>query len=88
MSANEIKTYTALLSMGNGTAEQISKESDVSYSKIYEVLKSMEENTWVSSDDSRPAVYTVNSPASSIESVKRKRDEQYDEDRTYTRKLE
>ncbi len=82
MSANEIKTYTALLSMGNGTAEQISKESDVSYSKIYEVLKSMEKNTWVSSDDSRPAVYTVNSPASSIESVKRKRDEQYDEDRT------
>ena len=41
MSANEIKTYTALLSMGNGTAEQISKESDVSYSKIYEVFSSI-----------------------------------------------
>ena len=81
MSANEIKTYAALLSIGNGTAEEISKESGVSYSKIYEVLKSMEGNTWVASDDSRPTIYTINSPASSLESVKRKRDVQYDEDR-------
>ena len=82
MSTNEIKTYTALLTIGSGTAEQISKESGVSYSKIYEVLKLLEENKWVTSDDSRPSVYTVNSPASSLDVIKRKRDEQYDDDRT------
>ncbi|MDI1496068.1 MAG: transcriptional regulator TrmB [Cenarchaeum symbiont of Oopsacas minuta] len=82
MSVNEIKVYAALLNLGNGTAEEISKESEVSYSKIYKILNSMENESWIISDDSRPTTYTVISPATSIEAVKRKRDAEFKDDKT------
>ncbi|MFC1697017.1 TrmB family transcriptional regulator [Nanoarchaeota archaeon] len=38
----EEKTYKALIKLGKSTASQISREAEVSYGKIYEVLASLE----------------------------------------------
>ena len=44
MTSYEIKTYTSLLKGGELTASELSQKSGVPYSKIYEVLGSLEEN--------------------------------------------
>jgi len=53
----EIKSFSALLRSGEMTASDISQKSGVPYSKIYEVLGSLEEKGWIGSDDSRPTKY-------------------------------
>ncbi|MBT4216328.1 MAG: TrmB family transcriptional regulator, partial [Nitrosopumilus sp.] len=44
----------------------------VPYSKIYEVLGSLEEKGWIGSDDSRPTKYFAKSPSTGVESTKQK----------------
>ena len=57
MTSYEIKTYTSLLKGGELNASELSQKSGVPYSKIYEVLGSLEEKGWIGSDDSRPTKY-------------------------------
>ena len=45
----EIRVYLSLLDTGSMTAADISKKSGVPYSKIYEVLNSLEEKGWLES---------------------------------------
>ena len=52
----EIRVYTSILEAGAMTAADISKKSGVPYSKIYEVLNTLEEKGWLESDSSRPAL--------------------------------
>ena len=68
----EIKSFSALLRSGEMTASDISQKSGVPYSKIYEVLGSLEEKGWIGSDDSRPTKYFAKSPSTGIESTKQK----------------
>ena len=56
----EIKTFTSLLKTGELTASDLSKQSGVPYSKIYEVLGMLEEKGWIGSDKSRPTKYLLN----------------------------
>ena len=58
----EIKVYISLLEKGSMTASEISKKSNVPYSKIYEVLNSLEGRGWVESNSSRPQKFFPNSP--------------------------
>ena len=46
----EIKVYISLLENGSMPASEISKKSNVPYSKIYEVLNSLEERGWIESN--------------------------------------
>ena len=66
----EIKAYTTLVEYGEQTAVELSRKSGVPYSKIYEVLNSLEEKGWVASDRSRPSRFYPKHPATCIEITK------------------
>ncbi len=51
------KTLTALMKKGDMTAQKISEESTVPYSKIYTVLKSLQDMGLVVSTEERPQRY-------------------------------
>ena len=72
LTSYEIKTFSALLKSGEMTASDLSQKSGVPYSKIYEVLGTLEEKGWIGSDDSRPTKYFAKSPATGVESTKQK----------------
>jgi len=57
LNAYETDAYIALLEGGEMTAMEISRETHVPYSKIYEVLNSLKEKGWVKSSESRPFKY-------------------------------
>ncbi len=72
LTSYEIKIFSVLLKSGEVVASDLSQKSGVPYSKIYEVLGSLEEKGWIGSDDSRPTKYFAKSPSTGIESIKQK----------------
>jgi HTH-type transcriptional regulator, sugar sensing transcriptional regulator len=70
LTSYEIRVYLSLLDAGSMTAADISKRSGVPYSKIYEVLNSLEEKGWLESDSSRPQKFFPKSPSSALESMR------------------
>ncbi len=72
LTSYEIRTYSSFLKTGQLTASDLSQKSGVPYSKIYEVLGTLEEKGWIGSDDSRPTKYFAKSPATAIETSKQK----------------
>ncbi len=79
LTSYEIRTFSSLLKAGELTASDLSQKSGVPYSKIYEVLGTLEEKGWVSSDDSRPTKYIAKSPASALETTKLRLDSEFRE---------
>jgi HTH-type transcriptional regulator, sugar sensing transcriptional regulator len=77
LTSYEIKSFSKLLRSGEITASDLSQKSGVPYSKIYEVLGSLEEKGWIGSDDSRPTKYFAKSPSTGIESTKQKMDNDF-----------
>ena len=73
----EIKTFTSLLKTGEMTASDLSKQSGVPYSKIYEILGMLEEKGWIGSDKSRPTKYFAKSPNSALQTTKQKIEEDF-----------
>ena len=70
LTSYEIRTFTSLLKDGELTASDLSQKSGVPYSKIYEVLGTLEEKGWIGSDDSRPTKYFAKSPSTGLETTK------------------
>lgn len=70
LTSYEIKVYLSLLETGSMTASDISKKSGVPYSKIYEVLNSLQDNGCLESDSSRPQKFFPKSPGTAIEAMK------------------
>jgi len=66
----EINAYTALLEKGPCEASQTSKEAGVPYSKIYDVLSSLENKGWVEVENSRPKKYFPKPPSEALESTR------------------
>lgn len=66
----EIRVYVKLLEIGEATASKISEAADVPYSKIYEVLESLERKGWIGTEGGRPAQYYPKSPVTALESSK------------------
>ncbi|MEN2975123.1 MAG: helix-turn-helix domain-containing protein [Candidatus Caldarchaeales archaeon] len=64
----EIKVYIALLEVGESTASKLSEIADVPYSKIYDVLESLERKGWIGTEGGRPAQYYPKSPITALES--------------------
>jgi len=70
LTSYEIRVYLSLLDTSSMTAADISKKSGVPYSKIYEVLNSLEEKGWLETDSSRPQKFFPKSPSSALESMR------------------
>lgn len=66
----EINAYTALLVKGPCEASQTSKEAGVPYSKIYDVLSSLENKGWVEVENSRPKKYFPKHPSEALEATR------------------
>jgi len=79
LTSYEIRTFTALLKAGELTASDLSQKSGVPYSKIYEVLGTLEGKGWVGSNDTRPTKYFAKSPATALETIKQKIESEFKE---------
>ena len=66
----ERRVYFALLKNGPSEADAVSKDAEVPYSKIYEVLNSLISKGWIESDESRPKKYYPKSPSEAFTAVK------------------
>ena len=77
LTSYEIRTFSALIKSGELTASDLSQKSGVPYSKIYEVLGTLEEKGWIGSDDSRPTRYFAKSPSTGLETTKQKMDSDF-----------
>src|SRR5438445_13007872 len=67
LTSYEIKVYSALLKTGQINASDLTQKSGFTYSKIYEVLGTLEEKGWIGSDDSRPTQYFGKSPSTALQ---------------------
>ena len=74
----ETRAYSSLLASGPQNAQELSQNSGVPHSKIYETLASLEEKGWAASDDSRPTVYAAHSPTTGLESTRRSNEESFE----------
>lgn len=75
----EIRTYSELLKENDLTASDLSQKSGVPYSKIYEILGTLEDKGWIGSDDSRPTKYFAKSPNTGLEYTKQKFESEFKE---------
>jgi sugar-specific transcriptional regulator TrmB len=66
----ETRAYLALLDKGALTASQISELAEVPYSKIYEVLASLEKKGWIKAERGRPSRYYPKAPSEALEAAK------------------
>lgn len=66
----ETRAYLALLEMGVLTASQVSQNSGVPYSKIYEVLTSLERKGWIETEQGRPGRYYPKAPSEALATAK------------------
>ena len=66
----ERTAYLFLLTSGPRTANQISKSSGLPYSKIYDILTSLEEKGWTEVKHDRPKRYYPKPPSEALEAMK------------------
>lgn len=66
----EIKVYLSILDGGPAIASEISKVSGVPYSKIYEVINTLEDKGWLESNSSRPQKFFPKSPQSALAAMR------------------
>ena len=81
LTSYEIRAYTTLIKDGESNASEISQNSGVPYSKIYEILGTLEEKGWIDSDDSRPTKYVAKAPANALETTKQNTDALFSENK-------
>jgi sugar-specific transcriptional regulator TrmB len=74
LTSYEIKAYATLVQYGPMTAINISKQSNVPYSKVYDVLSNLERKGWIETDHSRPSKFYPKSPTTSLETMRMKID--------------
>jgi len=67
LSSYEAKAYTALAALGPTTATVLSAESEVPRTKIYGVLKRLEEEKWITVSKGMPSTYVPRYPREVIE---------------------
>ncbi len=77
LNAYEVDAYSTLLRSGQLTAMEISREAKVPYSKIYEVLNSLKEKSWIKSSETRPFKYFPVPPVEATASTKLRLEDKY-----------
>jgi sugar-specific transcriptional regulator TrmB len=66
----EVDAYLLLLGKGALTAKQISYGAQIPYSKVYQVLNSLEKKGWIESTRKRPSRYFPKSPEIALKTAK------------------
>jgi sugar-specific transcriptional regulator TrmB len=66
----EVSAYLSLLENGPSTASKASKDAGVPYSKIYDVLASLEAKGWTEVENARPKRYFPKSPSEALEATR------------------
>lgn len=66
----EAQAYTSLLELGPMPAGRISQSAHVPYSKIYEVLGSLESKGWIETERGRPSKYYPKAPTVALDTIK------------------
>jgi len=66
----ETRAYLAMLERGVLTASEVSENSGVPYSKIYETLTSLERKGWVETEQGRPGRYYPKAPSEALATAK------------------
>jgi HTH-type transcriptional regulator, sugar sensing transcriptional regulator len=77
LNAYEVDAYIALLEGGEMTAMEISQQTKVPYSKMYEVLNSLKEKGWIKSGESRPFKYFPVPPLEATRFTKLRLEDKY-----------
>jgi len=75
LTAYESAVYLSLIEEGVMTASGVSESANVPFSKVYEVLNSLERKGWVDAERGRPSRYFAKSPTEAFEAAKRGLDE-------------
>ncbi len=70
LTGTEVKAYISLLRGGTMTANDVSREARIPYSKVYDALESLHRKGWVDEQKSRPVVYKARPPDTAIEELK------------------
>ena len=68
----EAQAYVTLTSLIQATAFEVSEKSNIPRSKIYDVLKKLNEKNFIEIKDGRPLIYTVKSPVEVLTREKEK----------------
>lgn len=75
LTAYESTVYLSLVERGVMTASEVSESASVPFSKVYEVLNSLEKKGWVNIERGRPSRYFAKPPVEAFEVTRRKLDE-------------
>lgn len=65
----EARAYIALARLGTAVASRIAKEAGIPLSKIYDILRGLEEKGLIESQESRPKVYRITDPNRGLKSL-------------------
>lgn len=85
----EIDAYVTLLESGQVTAMEISRKTNVPYSKIYGVLNSLKDKGWIKSVETRPTKYYPIPPIEALATAKIRIEDKYvDWDHAILRELQ
>jgi sugar-specific transcriptional regulator TrmB len=79
LTLNEMKVYMLLLNSGPLTAKEVSDLADVPFSKVYVVLRVLEDKGWINSIRDRPIKYVALAPEEAVRKAKVKREEEWEE---------
>ncbi|WP_407413517.1 TrmB family transcriptional regulator [Methanobrevibacter sp.] len=75
----EAQAYVALTALIQSTAVEIAEKSNIPRSKIYDVLKKLNEKDFIEIEDGRPLTYIVKSPIEVLSREKEKIDSNLDD---------
>ncbi len=75
----EAQAYVTLTSLISSTASEISEESGIPRSKIYDVLKGLVNKNFIDVEDGRPLTYNVKSPVEVLSQQKERLDAEIDD---------
>ena len=66
----EAQAYASLLELGPMSAGRISQSAHIPYSKIYEVLGSLESKGWIETERGRPSKYYPKPPSVALDTIR------------------
>ena len=75
----EAQAYVTLTSLISSTATEIAEKSGIPRSKIYDVLKGLDEKNFIEVEDGRPQTYNVKSPVEVLDREKEKINSEIDD---------
>jgi HTH-type transcriptional regulator, sugar sensing transcriptional regulator len=74
LTGSEVKAYVSLLRGGTMTANDVSREGRIPYSKVYDALESLHAKGWVEVQKGRPIMYTARPPDTALDELRSRKD--------------